>query len=265
MKLKRRKTINDILKQKNSLVCLTAYTKPIAQIIDKFTDIILVGDSVGPVLYGYKSTRGVTLDMMIRHGKAVVESTKNSLIIIDLPFGSYEKKKELAYKNASMLIKETGATGIKLEGGEEIVPTVKYLVERGLNVMGHVGMKPQLAVSSSDYKVYGKKEIERKKIFKDVVALENSGAFSIVIEATIENISREITKLITIPTIGIGATIKCTGQILVTEDLIGHTNFKAKFLKKYGKLNKYIELAVKNYCDDVKKKKFPSVKHVYRK
>lgn len=264
MKLKRRKSVNEILKKKNGLVCLTAYTKPIAKVVDKFADIILVGDSVGPVLYGFETTREVTLDMMIRHGSAVVRNTQNSCIIVDMPYGTYERSKNKAYENVMLLLEKTGACGIKLEGGKEIVPIIEYLVSKEIKVMGHLGMTPQKAVSEKDYKVFGKKEEERKSIFNDVIALEKAGVFSVVIEATLEKVSKQITELINIPTIGIGASVECSGQILVTEDLLGITDFQAKFVKKYQNLDKYIFKAIKNYSVDVRMKRFPSTKHVYK-
>ena len=262
MNIKNKFFLNNLVNKKRPIVCLTAYCKNIANLVDQFADIILVGDSVGPILYGFKSTREVSLDMMINHGKAVVNNSKNAIVIIDMPYGSYEKSKHLALKNASLILKKTGAFGLKLEGGIEISETIKYLVKNKINVMGHIGMLPQ-KIKNNQFKVYGKSDAEKKKFKLDAISLVNSGVFAIVIEATKEELVNEIIKDINIPTLGIGASSNCSGQILVTEDILGLTNFNAKFVKKYIDLNKKIKSSIRKFSIDVKSKKYPQKKHLY--
>ena len=245
------------------MVCLTAYTKPIAKIADQFADILLVGDSLGPVIYGFDSTREVELDLMINHGKAVVKATKKSLIVVDMPYGTYELSKYEAYENASKIIDLTGANAVKLEGGIEIIKTIDYLIKKKINVMGHVGMLPQKLEENKTIKVYGKTQNEKIKLRKDIIALEKAGVFSIVIEATFLQVVNHVIQNIQIPIIGIGASNKCQGQILVTEDMIGMTNFNAKFLKKYSNLSKIIRDAIKEYSSHIRSGKFPSKKNMY--
>jgi len=254
--------IKKILKRKNKLpiVCLTAYTTNVAKIADKYCDIILVGDSLGMVLYGMKTTRSVKIDTMILHAKAVKEVVKSSLVVFDMPYKTYTNK-FIAYKNAKMVIKLTKCDAIKLEGGSNIAKTVNYLVKKGIPVLGHVGLLPQ---TSNNFKVKGKSITERKRILNDSIAISNSGAFAIIIECVVERLAREITKSIPIPTIGIGASRYCDGQILVTEDLVGLSNFSPKFVKRYENLNKSIEKSIKNYTKDVKMKRFPFIKNVYK-
>ena len=255
-------TIKKLLKKKykSPIVCLTAYTSNIAKIADKYCDLILVGDSLGMVLYGMKTTRDVKIDTMILHAKAVKESTKKSLIVFDMPYKTYTNKLT-AYKNAKKVIKLTNCDAIKLEGGTKIAKIVNFLVKKGIPVLGHVGLLPQ---TSKNFKARGNSFIERKKILKDAIAISNSGAFAIIIECVVERLAKEITKNILIPTIGIGASRHCDGQILVTEDLLGLSDFSPKFVKQYGNLNKSIEKCVKNYIKDVKMKRFPFTKNVYK-
>ena len=255
-------TINKILKKKNKIpiICLTAYSKPIAKIADKYCDIILVGDSLGMVLYGMKTTKEVKIDTMILHGKAVKNSTKKSLVVFDMPYKTYTNK-FIAYKNARKVIKLTKCDAIKLEGGKGIVKIIRYLTKRGIPVMGHVGLLPQTA---TNYKTKGKNFTQKKQIFEDAIAVSNSGAFAIVIECVVENLAKKITKNVSIPTIGIGASIYCDGQILVTDDMIGLSDFSPKFVKQYSNLKKVIEKSVKNYSRDVKLGRFPSYKNVYK-
>jgi len=254
--------INKIINKKNKspIVCLTAYTTNIAKIADKYCDIILVGDSLGMVLYGMKTTRNVKIETMILHAKAVKEATKKSLVVFDMPYKTYTNKFK-AYKNAKMIIKFTKCDAIKLEGGMEISKIVNFLVKKGIPVLGHVGLLPQ---TSRNFKARGKSEIERKRILKDAIEISNSGAFAIIIECVVERLAREITKNILIPTIGIGASRYCDGQILVTEDLAGLSDFSPKFVKQYANLNKSIEKCIKNYAKDVKMKRFPFIKNVYK-
>jgi len=255
-------TIKKILKKKGKLpiVCLTAYTRNVAKIADKYCDIILVGDSLGMVLYGMKTTRGVKIETMILHAKAVKDASKKSLVVFDMPYKTYSNKFS-AYKNAKMVIKLTKCDAIKLEGGKKIAKIVNFLVKKGIPVLGHVGLLPQ---TSRNFKARGKSSIERKKIFKDAIAISKSGAFAIIIECVVEGLAKEITENILIPTIGIGASRYCDGQILVTEDLTGLSDFSPKFVKQYANLNKSIEKSIKNYVKDVKMKRFPFTKNVYK-
>ena len=253
--------ISKILKKKNKkpIVCLTAYSKVIAKIADKYCDIILVGDSLGMVLYGMKSTREVNIDTMILHGKTVKKFAKKSLVVFDMPFNTY-KNKFVAYQNAKKVIKLTKCDAIKLEGGKEIAKIIQYLTTKGIPVMGHVGLLPQ---TSGSFKTKGKNIIQQKQILEDAIAITNSGAFSIVIECVVEKLAKQITKIISVPTIGIGASRYCDGQILVSDDLLGLGDFLPKFVKKYSNLNHVIEKSIKNYSRDVKLRRFPSNKNVY--
>ena len=255
-------TIKKILKKKNKLpiACLTAYTKNIAKIADKYCDIILVGDSLGMVLYGMKTTRDVKIETMILHAKAVKKFVKRSLVVFDMPYKTYANKL-IAYNNAKRVIKLTKCDAIKLEGGIKIVNIIKYLVQKGIPVIGHVGLMPQTSIN---FKVKGKNFVQKKKILKDALAISNSGAFAMIIECVVENLARKITKSVSIPTIGIGASRYCDGQILVTEDMLGLSDFSPKFVKQYTNLNKIMEKSIKNYVKDVKMRRFPSFKNVYR-
>ena len=255
-------TIKKILKKKNKtpITCLTAYSKTIAQIADKHCDIILVGDSLAMVLYGMKTTRDIKIDTMILHGKSVKSFTKKSLVVFDMPYNTY-KNKFIAYKNAKKVMKLTKCDAIKLEGGKKIANIIKYLTKRGIPVMGHVGLLPQ---TSSNFKVKGKNFLQKKKIFEDAMTVANSGAFAIVLECLVEDLAKKITKSISVPTIGIGASKYCDGQILVTDDMLGLSDVFPKFVKQYTNLNTVIEKCVKNYVVDVKKRKFPFNKNVYK-
>ena len=255
-------TIKKILKKKDKLpiVCLTAYTRNIAKIADKYCDMILVGDSLGMVLYGMKTTRNVKIETMILHAKTVKETARKSLVVFDMPYKTYTNK-FIAYKNAKMVIKLTKCDAVKLEGGKRISKIVNFLVKKGIPVLGHVGLLPQ---TSRNFRTRGKSLTERKKILKDAIAISNSGAFAIIIECVVEKLAKEITKSILIPTIGIGASKYCDGQILVTEDLLGLSDFSPKFVKQYANLNKSIENCIKSYVKDVKMKRFPFAKNVYK-
>ena len=255
-------TIKKILQKKNDtpITCLTAYSKNIAKIADKYCDIILVGDSLGMVLYGMKTTRDVKIETMILHAKAVKNFAKKSLVVFDMPYKTYTNKL-IAYNNAKRVIKLTKCDAIKLEGGIKIVNIIKYLVKKGIPVMGHVGLMPQ---TSTNFKVKGKNFVQKKQILKDALAISNSGVFAIIIECVVENLARKITKSVSIPTIGIGASRYCDGQILVTEDMLGLSDFSPKFVKQYANLNKIMEKSIKNYVKDVKMRRFPSFKNVYK-
>jgi len=255
-------TIRKILKKKNKtpIVCLSAYSKAIAQIADKYCDIILVGDSLGMVLYGMKTTREVKIETMILHGKAVKSSARRSLVVFDMPYKTYSNK-FIAYKNVKKVIKLTKCDAVKLEGGKKIVNIIKYLTKKGIPVMGHIGLLPQ---SSNVFKLKGKNLIQKRKILQDAIALSNSGVFAIVVECVVESLAKKITNSVSVPTIGIGASKYCDGQILVTDDMIGLSNFRPRFVKKYSNAKKIIEKSVKNYCSDVKRRKFPSSQNVYK-
>ena len=254
--------IKKILNKKNKtpITCLTAYSKTIAQIADKYCDIILVGDSLGMVLHGMKTTREVKIETMILHGKTVKNFAKKSLVVVDMPYRTYTSK-SIAYKNANKVIKLTRCDAVKLEGGKKIAKIIKYLVDKGIPVMGHVGLLPQ---SSINFKLKGKNFFQRKNILQDAIAVSNAGAFAIVIECVVESLAKKIAKSVSVPTIGIGASKYCDGQILVTDDMLGLSGFSPKFVKKYSNLKKIIDKCVKSYVKEVKNRKFPSLKNVYK-
>ncbi len=256
------KKIKKILNKKNKskIICLTAYSKNIASILDKHCDLILVGDSLSSVLYNYKSTKEVTLDVMINHSKSVRFGVKKSLMVVDMPYKTYRSSKE-ALKNAKMVMKKTKCDAIKLEGGKRIVSIVKTLVKNKIPVMGHLGILPQ---TEKKFTFKGKKENERNRIFKDAKLLEAAGIFSVVLECVETKLAKKISEDLKIPTIGIGSSVHCDGQVLVTDDIIGLSGSKFKFLKKYASISNIINLAVKRYKLDVLKKQFPKVKHSFK-
>ncbi len=261
--------ITDIKSRKNTpepLVCLTAYTTPMAQILDKHCDILLVGDSLGMVMYGMKNTLGVTMDMMVNHGRAVMRSNPNACIVVDMPYGSYEQSPEIAYKNAKRIMDETSCDAVKLEGGQDMESTICYITERDIPVMAHIGLQPQSVIKDGGYKIKGRTEQEISTLINDAKAVQSAGAFCVVIEGTIESTSQKITNAVNIPTIGIGASSSCDGQILVTDDMLGlldgHT---PKFVKKYAGIAQYIDNAVENYALEVKSQKFPNENYTYKK
>ena len=256
------KKIRAILKRKNSkpIVCLTAYSKTIAEILDKYCDIILVGDSLGMVLYGMKSTREVTLNTIINHGKSVKKGISKSLFVIDMPYQTYRNKKE-AYKNAKKIIRSTKCDALKLEGGKKIIRIVKHLIKKNIPIMGHIGLLPQS--EKGKFKFKGRSYPEKKRITEDAKSLSSAGVFAIVIECVEEKLAKIISKSIPVPTIGIGASIHCDGQILVTDDLLGLSNFTPRFIRKYSNLKKIINKSVSKFRNDVIKKKFPSKKNIY--
>ncbi len=247
-------------KNKSKIVCLTAYSKNIAQEVDKFTDLILVGDSLGSVLYNYKTTRKVTLQMMVEHSKSVREGISKSLMIVDMPYNTYKNKTE-ALINCRNVMKDTKCDGVKLEGGLKIKNIVEHLTNNKIPVMGHIGILPQSV--RGKFKSKGKSEREKKQLIKDAATLEKSGCFGLVLECIEKNLSKKITKLIKIPTIGIGSSHYCDGQILVTDDLLGLTNSKIKFVKKYVDLKKYIRLGVKKFRSEVISEKYPTKNYSY--
>jgi 3-methyl-2-oxobutanoate hydroxymethyltransferase len=246
-------------KNKSKIVCLTAYSKNIASIIDKHCDIILVGDSLGSVLYNFSSTKKVTLDMMIEHSKSVRMGVKKSLMVVDMPHNTYRNSKE-ALKNAKKIISKTKCDAIKLEGGKKVVQIIKTLIKNKIQVMGHLGVLPQSATS---FKFKGKNTAERKNILRDSKLLEEAGVFSIVLECVESSLAKEITKLVRVPIIGIGASVHCDGQVLVTDDLVGLNEISARFVKKYSNIKKHINNAALKFKQDVTETKFPSKKHSY--
>ncbi len=251
-----------VLKKKNKskIVCLTAYSKNIAEEIDKFTDLILVGDSLGSVLYNFETTRKVNLSMMIEHSKSVRKGVKKSLMIVDMPYNTYKNKSQ-ALKNCKKVMKETKCDGIKLEGGRKIIEIVKHLIKYKIPVMGHIGITPQTERGKFRYK--GKTDLEIKNLLKDSKSLEDAGVFAIVLECIEKKVSKEITESINVPTIGIGSSNFCDGQILVTDDLLGLTDTKIKFVKKYTNLKSNVRNAVKKFKLDVKSGSYPSAKYSY--
>ena len=251
----------EILKKKNrvKIVVLTAYSKNIAQIIDNHCDIVLVGDSLGSVLYNYKSTRSVTIDIMIEHSKSVRMGVKKSLMVVDMPHNTYRNSKE-ALKNAKKIMSKTQCDAVKLEGGKKIYEIIKTLIKNKIPVMGHLGLLPQ---SDKTFKFKGKKKSERDRILKDALLLEKAGVFSIVLECLETSLAKLVTHSIKVPTIGIGASKYCDGQILVFDDLIGLNPMNYKFVKKYANIRNDISNAVSNYSKEVKKIKFPNKKNSF--
>ena len=247
-------------KNKSKIICLTAYSKNIAEIIDNHADIVLVGDSLGSVLYNYDTTRKVTLNMMIEHTKSVRMGVKKSLLIIDLPYNTYRNKSE-ALKNSKKAIKETKCDAVKIEGGVKVKEIVRHLVKNKIPVLGHIGVTPQTV--KGKFKSKGKTELEKKQLIKDAVSLEQNGAFGIVLECVYTDIAKKITNQIAIPTIGIGASVHCDGQVLVTDDVLGLTDAKIKFVKKYANIKKVINSAVSKFKQEVKSKKYPTKKYSY--
>ncbi len=254
-------SVAKILQKKNheKIVCLTAYTFPMAKILDNFCDVILVGDSLGMAVYGFADTVDVTLEMMINHGKAVMRAAKKSFVVVDLPFGTYEKSKEQALESAQKVIAQTGCHAIKIETSRDLVGTVKFLVENKINVMAHVGLLPQSVRKIGGYKYQGREEKAAAEILETSKLLEKAGAFCVVIEAVPEKLAAEISQALQIPTIGIGASPECDGQVLVIDDLLGlNQEFKPRFVKYYADLAGEISRAVEVFSADVKSQKFPA-------
>jgi 3-methyl-2-oxobutanoate hydroxymethyltransferase len=246
------------------LVMLTAYTVRMAQIMDPHCDMLLVGDSLAQVIYGLPHTVGVTMEMMAAHGAAVVRGSYHAAVIVDMPFGSYESSPEQAFENAARLLKETGAAGVKMEGGKVIAPTIEFVTARGIPVMGHVGLTPQAVNILGGYGVRGKSVEEAKAIVEDAQAVSDAGAFAMVIEGVLEPIAIEITQKVACPTIGIGASAQCDGQVLVTEDMLGLFDRVPKFVKRFGAMHGHVEDAVKQYADDVRARAFPGAEQLYQ-
>jgi 3-methyl-2-oxobutanoate hydroxymethyltransferase len=252
------------LKGKTPIVCLTAYTAPMAGLLDEVCDILLVGDSVGMVLHGLDNTVGVTLEMMILHGQAVVRGSKRAMVVVDMPFGAYEGDAQEAYANAVRVMKETGAQAIKVESGPHVAETVAYLTERGVPVMGHVGLRPQQALMDGGFKAKGRTNAEYASIMEEAKATQAAGAFAVVVEGVAEPLGRAITTELEIPTIGIGASPACDGQVLVTDDMLGIFDWTPKFVRRYADLKSEIETAVRAYAADVRARRFPAEAETYQ-
>ena len=245
------------------IVCLTAYDAPTAAVLDEYCDLILVGDSVGMVVHGLTTTVGVTLDMMILHGQAVMRGSHRALVVVDLPFGSYEDSPQTAFKNASRVMIETGCQAVKIESGTYAAETVRYLVERGIPVMSHVGLRPQSMNVLGGFRARGRRESVAKEIIENAKAAAAAGSFAVVVEGVSEEIANQVTEAVNIPTIGIGASAGCDGQILVTPDMLGQFERVPKFVKKYGAQGDATRKAVSEYAADVKARTFPGAENLY--
>ena len=256
------KKIKKILNKKNKfkIICLTAYSKNIASILDNHCDLVLVGDSLGSVLYNYKSTKEVTIDTMINHSKSVRLGVNKSLMVVDMPFNTFRTPRE-ALKNARLIMKKTKCDAVKLEGGKKIISIIRTLIKNRIPVMGHLGILPQ---TDRKFTFKGKKLSERNRILNDAKLLEKAGIFSVVLECVETRLAKKITEQLRIPTIGIGSSVNCDGQVLVTDDLIGLSQSKFRFVKKYLNTNKIIDKAVKKYKSEVLKSQFPSAKHAFK-
>ncbi|MBE0553711.1 MAG: 3-methyl-2-oxobutanoate hydroxymethyltransferase [Rhodobacteraceae bacterium] len=245
------------------LVVLTSYTTPMARLVDPHCDIALVGDSVGMVLHGMPSTLGVTMEMMILHGRSVVRGLSRAMAVIDMPFGSYEESPQQAYRNAARLIAETGAPAVKLEGGAHMAETIAFLTRRGVPVMAHIGLTPQAVNTLGGYKVVGR-DAEAETVMQDARAVEAAGAFSVVLEKVPAGLTARITQTLTIPTIGIGAGVHCDGQVLVIDDMLGlFTDFRPKFVKRYAELGRAADEAIAAYAAEVRSRAFPAEEHSF--
>jgi 3-methyl-2-oxobutanoate hydroxymethyltransferase len=252
------------MKGATPIVCLTAYTTPMARLLDRHVDLLLVGDSLGMVLYGFDSTLPVTLDMMIQHGAAVVRGSEHACVVVDLPFGSYQESPAQAFRSAARVMKETGAAAVKIEGGAEMAETVEFLSRRGVPVLGHVGLMPQSVNTLGGFGARGRNVAEGERIGADAEAIAAAGAFAIVVEGTVEAVARSVTARVCVPTIGIGASPACDGQILVTEDMLGlPVGFTPKFVKHYADLAGAVDGAVSRYAEDVRARRFPGPEHCY--
>ena len=259
-------TVPDIRARKGGtpIVCLTAYTVMTGKLLDHEADLLLVGDSLGMVLYGLDDTVAVTLDMMIAHGQAVKRGAKRACVIVDMPFGTYQESKETAFRNCARAMKEVGCAGVKLEGGVEMAETIDYLVNRGIPVMGHVGLLPQSVHVSGGFRSRGRDPAEANGIVEDAGAVAEAGAFAVVVEGVVEPLARRVTEEIAVPTIGIGASPACDGQILVTEDLVGlYDQFTPRFVRRYAELGGRIKEAVTAYARDVRDRRFPGPENCF--
>ncbi len=246
------------------IAVLTAYTAPTAKILDQHVDCLLVGDSLGMVVYGLETTLAVTLDMMIAHGAAVVRGSQHACVVVDLPFGTYQESPEQAYRNAVRVMQETGCDGVKLEAGAALASTVEFLVRRGIPVMGHIGLMPQSVHTYGGFRVQGKSVGAARQVIDDARSIADAGAFSIVVEGVMEKVAREITAVVPVPTIGIGASADCDGQVLVTEDLAGiFSDFTPKFVRRYAELGEALGKAAAAYAEDVRTRRFPGPENCF--
>jgi len=261
----RRLTAPDIRARKGGppIVSLTSYHAHTARLVDQHCDVILVGDSLGMVMHGMESTLPVTLEMMILQGQAVMRGSRRALVVVDMPFGSYEEGRETAFRSAARILKETGCGAIKLEGGSRMAETIRFLVERGVPVMGHVGLTPQSILALGSFKAQGRDRADWPAILDDARAVAEAGAFSVVVEAVAEPLGRAITEAVPIPTIGIGASPACDGQILVLEDMLGLTPRAPKFVKRFGDIGPSIAKAVEDYAREVRERTFPGPENTY--
>ena len=250
-------------KGREPIVSLTCYHAHTARLLDAHVDVMLVGDSLGMVMHGMETTLGVTLDLMILHAQAVMRGAKRALVVVDMPFGSYEESPEIAFRNAARVMKETGCSAVKVEGGSRMAETIRYLSLRGVPVMAHIGMTPQMVQVMGGFKTQGRNAEEWPAIEKDAKAIDEAGAFAVVLEALAEPLAAKITKSISIPTIGIGASPACDGQILVMEDMLGLNPNPPRFVREYAHLGGEIEAAVKAYASDVRSRHFPGAENVY--
>nr|WP_205524082.1 3-methyl-2-oxobutanoate hydroxymethyltransferase [Oceanomicrobium pacificus] len=249
-------------KGQEPLVCLTAYTAHVARICDETADMLLVGDSLGMVIHGMPNTLGVTLEHMIMHGQAVMRGAQAALVVVDLPFGSFEESPETAFRNAARVVKETGCTAVKLEGGRDMAPTIRHLTRRGIPVMAHVGLMPQQMNTAGGFRAV-RAEDQWDDVIADAKAVEEAGAFAVVIEGVAEPLAAKITRSLTIPTIGIGASAECDGQILVFEDMIGLFPRVPTFVKRYGNMEEMMRDGVTRYAEEVRARRFPGSEHTY--
>jgi 3-methyl-2-oxobutanoate hydroxymethyltransferase len=246
------------------VVMLTAYTMRMAQLLDPHCDMLLVGDSLGQVIYGLPSTIPVTMEMMCAHGAAVVRGSWHALVAVDMPFGSYEASPAQAFESASRIMKETGCAAVKLEGGEAIAPTIEFLTHRGIPVIGHVGLTPQAVNVLGGYGARGREQREASKILADAKAVDDAGAFCIVVEGVLEDIATQITRGVSAPVIGIGASAECDGQVLVIDDMLGMFERTPRFVKRYDDLAARIGEAARSYADEVRSRSFPTADQTYR-
>ena len=261
----RRKTVKDIAaaKGKTPIVCLTAYDAPMASLLDPHADLLLVGDSVGMVVHGLPSTVGVTMEMMILHGQAVMRGASEALVVVDMPFGSYETNNDDAFLNAARIMKETGCQAVKIESGTYAAGQIAHLVERGVPVMGHIGLRPQAVNVDGGFRAKGRTNAERDRVIAEARASADAGAFAIVIEGVAEDLAAEITAEVSCPTVGIGASAACDGQVLVTHDMLGLFDWTPKFVRRYADLSKTISEAAAAYADDVRTRRFPGEAETY--
>ncbi len=246
------------------IASLTAYTAPIARLLDPHVDLLLVGDSLGMVVYGLPSTLAVTLDMMIAHGAAVMRASAHACVMVDLPFGAYQESREQAFRSAARVLSETGAAAVKLEGGLALAETVRFLVERGIPVCGHVGLMPQAMNVAGGFRATGRTEEDARRIESDAAAIAEAGAFAVVLEGVVEPVAAAITRRLAVPTIGIGASPHCDGQILVVDDVLGlFTDFTPRFVRRYAELAPAVTSAAAAYADDVRARRFPAPEHCF--